>query len=128
MLSRTSRPAALATLAAGVIAVVVAWSVVGSEGPLSAVLGTTIVLAFFGLGTLPLAVAGKGPSGLAWIVLGLGYVLRIVLGVLVYAIAVSSDAIDRSAVGLTVIGCALVWLNTTLVVGLQRKNQPTLDV
>jgi ATP synthase protein I len=128
MLSKTSRPAALATLAAGLVAVVVAWAVVGSEGPLSAVLGTTIVLAFFGLGTLPLAVAGKGPSGLAWIVLGLGYVLRIVLGVLVYAVAVSSDAIDRSAVGLTVIGCALVWLNTTLLVGLQRKNQPTLDV
>jgi ATP synthase protein I len=128
MLSKTSRPAALATLAAGLVAVVVAWAVVGSEGPLSAALGTTIVLAFFGLGTLPLAVAGKGPSGLAWIVLGLGYVLRIVLGVLVYAVAVSSDAIDRSAVGLTVIGCALVWLNTTLLVGLQRKNQPTLDL
>lgn len=128
MLSKTSRPAALATLAAGLVAVVVAWGVVGSEGPLSAALGTTIVLAFFGLGTLPLAVAGKGPSGLAWIVLGLGYVLRIVLGVLVYAVAVSSDAIDRSAVGLTVIGCALVWLNTTLLVGLQRKNQPTLDL
>ena len=128
MLARTARPAALATLATGLAAVLVAWAAVGADGPLSAALGTAIVLAFFGLGAMPLLLAGRGSNGLAWIVLGLGYVLRILVGVIVYAVAVSSDAIDRSAVGITVIACALVWLNTQLVVGLRRRNQPTLDV
>lgn len=128
MLARTARPAALATLAAGLVSVVVAWSTVGAHGPLSAVLGTVIVLAFFGLGAVPLLLVGRGANGMAWVALGLGYVLRILVGVVVYAVAVSSSAIDRSAVGLTVIACALVWLNTQLVVGLRRRNQPTLDV
>ena len=128
MLGRRNRTAALVTLAAGAVAVLVAWVAVGSDGPLSAGLGTGIVLAFFGMGTLPLALAGEGMNGLAWLMLGMGYVLRIMVGVVVYAIAVTSDAIDRQVVGLTVIACALVWLNTQLFLGLRRKGQPTLEV
>jgi hypothetical protein len=86
------------------------------------------VLVFFGMGSLPLLVVGEGRNGLAWIVLGLGYVLRILVGVVVWAVAVSSDAIDRKAVGLTVIGCALVWLNTQLLLGLSRRHRAPLDV
>ena len=128
MIGRRNRTAALATLAAGAVAVLVAWLAVGGDGPPSALLGTAIVLAFFGMGALPLLVAAEGGNGLAWLLLGMGYVLRILIGVLVYAVAVSSDAIDRRTVGLTVIGCALVWLNTQLVLGLRRKGQPTLEV
>ena len=128
MLARTYRTAALATLAAGLLAVLVAWLAVGAHGPLSAGLGTAIVLAFFGMGSLPLLVVGEGRNGLAWVVLGLGYVLRILVGVVVWAVAVSSSAIDRRAVGLTVIGCALVWLNTQLLLGLSRRHRAPLDV
>ena len=128
MLLRAAKPAALATLLTGLVAVVVAQLAVGSHGPLSAVLGTAIVLAFFGLGALPLAVAGRGANGLAWVLLGMGYVLRILVGVVVYAVAVSSDSIDRSVVGLTVIACALVWLNTQLVWSLRKRNRPMLDL
>ena len=128
MLHRASRPAALATLATGLVAVLVAWLAVGHDGPLSALLGTAIALVFFGMGALPLLVAGEGMNGLAWVLLGLGYVLRILVGVAVYAVAVSSDSIDRTVVGLTVIACALVWLNTQLVWSLLRRNRPTLDL
>jgi ATP synthase protein I len=128
VLARTHRAAALATLGAGLLAVLVAWLAVGAHGPLSAGLGTAIVLAFFGMGSLPLLVVGEGRNGLAWVVLGLGYVLRILVGVVVWALAVSSDAIDRRAVGLTVIGCALVWLNTQLLLGLSRRHRAPLDV
>ena len=128
MIGRRNKAAALATSVAGLVAVLVAWLAVGSHGPLSALLGTGIVLGFFGLGALPLLVAGEGRNGLAWIMLGLGYVLRILVGVVVWALAVSSDAIDRKVVGLTVIACALVWLNTQLVLGLSRRHQPTLDL
>jgi ATP synthase protein I len=129
VLAHRTRTAALATLGAGLVAMSVAWLAVGSEGPLSALLGTGIVLAFFGMGTLPLAVVGEdGRNGLAWILLALGYVLRIMVGVVVYAVAVSSDAIDRQAVGITVIACALVWLNTQVLLGLSKKHRPTLDL
>lgn len=128
MLHKASRPAALATLATGLLAVVVAWLAVGSHGPVSALLGTAIALVFFGMGALPLLVAGEGMNGVAWVLLGLGYVLRILVGVAIYAVAVSSDSIDRTVVGLTVIVCALVWLNTQLVWSLRKRNRPTLDL
>ncbi|MFN2539516.1 MAG: hypothetical protein ABR549_15380 [Mycobacteriales bacterium] len=128
MLLPASKPAALATAITGLVAVLVAWLAVGAHGPASAALGTAIALVFFGMGALPLVVAGKTPNGLAWFMLGLGYVLRILLGVVVYVVAVSSDTIDRSVVGLTVIACALVWLNTQLVWSLLKRNRPTLDL
>ena len=128
MLHRASRPAALATLVTGLVAVLVSWLAVGADGPLSALLGTGIALLFFGLGALPLLVVGEGRNGLAWLLLGLGYVLRILVGVVIWAAAVGSDRIDRTVVGLTVIVCALVWLNTQLVWSLRRRNRPTLDL
>lgn len=128
MLHKASKPAALATLVTGLVAVLVAWAAVGSHGPLSALLGTGITLVFFGLGTLPLMIAGEGRNGLAWLMLGMGYVLRILIGVVIWAAAVSSDSIDRTVVGLTVIVCALVWLNTQLVWSMMKRNRPTLDL
>lgn len=131
LLAHRNRVAALATAAAGVVAVLVSWAAVGAHGPLSAALGAAMVLAFFSAGTLPFAVAGdgtRGRSGLAFLVLGMTYVLRILAGVAVYQVATRSDAVDSTVVGLTVIGCALVWTNAQLVVGLQRRHQPTLDV
>ncbi|MGZ6792076.1 MAG: hypothetical protein ACXVFV_03915 [Mycobacteriales bacterium] len=131
LLGRRNRVAALATAAAGVVAVLVAWAAVGAHGPLSALLGAVMVLAFFSAGTLPFAVAGdgtRGRSGLAFLVLGMTYVLRILAGVVVYQVATRSDAVDSKVVGLSVIGCALVWTNAQLVVGLRRRSQPTLDL
>lgn len=128
MLHKASRPAALATLATGLVSVLVSWLAVGTDGPLSALLGTGIALVFFGMGALPLLVAGEGMNGVAWVLLGLGYVLRILVGVAIYAVAVSSDSIDRTVVGLTVIACALVWLNTQLVWSMLKRNRPTLDL
>jgi hypothetical protein len=118
----------LTTTVAGLVAVLVAWVAVGSDGPLSALLGLGMVLGFFSASGLPFFFAREVSSGFAFLVLGMGYVLRILLGVVIYAVAVTSDAIDRQAVGLTVIACALVWVNTQLFHGLQRKNQPTLDL
>ena len=129
MLASRNRTAALVTTLAGLVAVLVAWAAVGRDGPGSALLGLVMVLVFFSAGTLPFLVAGDGTrSGLAFLVLGMTYVLRILLGVAVYAVATSSDRVDRVVVGLTVIGCALVWVNTQVVVGVSRRHQPTLDL
>jgi ATP synthase protein I len=131
MLASRNRTAAVTTTLAGVLAVLVAWAAVGADGPLSAALGAVLVLVFFGAGSLPFTVAGdgtQGRSGLAFVVLGLGYVLRILLGVVVYALASDADNVDTKVVGLTVIACALVWTNTQLFLGLSRRHRPTLEL
>lgn len=129
ILRRRNRACALVTLAVGTLCVLVAWIAVGSNGPGSALLGVVMVLVFFSAGSLPLAIAGDGSrSGFAFLVLAMTYVLRILLGVVVYVIATRSPSIDRQAVGLTVIVCALAWVNTQVVMGLSRRHQPTLDV
>ena len=128
MLARRTRVAALTTAAAGLVAVLVAWAAVGTDGPLSALLGAGLVLGFFLLGALPFVVADLGHKGMAFLVLGMTYLLRVLLGVVVWAVAVQSERIDRVVVGLTVIACALVWVNTQVVLGLSRRSQPTLDL
>jgi hypothetical protein len=131
LLARRNRVAALTTAAAGALCVLVAAVAGPDEGPLSALLGAGLVLGFFLLGTVPFAVAGDGSGGrsaLAFLVLGTTYVLRILVGVVVYSAVVQSDRFDRTVVGVSVIACALVWVNTQVVVGLARRQQPTLDL
>jgi ATP synthase protein I len=129
ILVRRNRVCALVTLAVGALCVLVSWAAVGNQGPASAFLGLVMVLVFFSVGAIPLAVVGDGSSsGFAFMVLAMTYVLRILLGVVVYVIASDSPSIDRQAVGLTVIACALAWVNTQVVLGLSRKHQPTLEV
>ena len=129
ILLRRNRTCALVTLAVGVLCVLVSWIAVGNDGPASALLGLVMVLVWFLAGAVPLLVVGDGSqSGFAYLVLAMTYVLRILLGVVVYVVATGSSAIDRQVVGLTVIVCALTWVNTQVVLGLSRKHQPTLDV
>lgn len=131
LLGQRNRASMLTTTVAGVLAVGIAWAVVGAHGPLSALLGVVLVLVFFSAGTLPFAIAGDGTGGrsaLAFLVLGMTIVLRVLIGIAAYQVASRSDAVDTTVVGLTIIGCALVWTNTQLVVGLQRRNQPALDL
>ena len=125
------RTAVLVTATSGLVAAGVAQLAVGGPGPVSALLGTVMVLAFFWAGSLPFAVAGDGTGGRAaigFLVLGATYVLRIVVGVVVYAVASRASGLDSQVVGLTVIACALVWTNTQVFLGLSRRHRPTLDL
>lgn len=126
---RRNRTSALVTLAVGVVCLLISWLSVGRDGPGSALLGVAMVLVFFLAGGVPLLLVGDGSrSGFAYLVLAMTYVLRILLGVVVYVVATRSPSIDRQVVGLTVIVCALAWVNTQVVLGLSRRHQPTLDV
>jgi hypothetical protein len=60
-------------------------------------------------------------------VLGTTYVLRLVVGVVVYAVASSSADLDRRVIGLSIIACALAWTAAHVVLGLSRRHAPTLD-
>lgn len=128
-LGRRNRLSALVTAGVGLVAAGVAWAVVGDEGPLSAAVGALLVIVFLSAGTIPFAVAGdttQGRGGLAFMVLGLTYALRLVLALVVAKL--SAPHVDGPAVGLTVLACATAWTATTLVLTLSRRHQPTLDL
>lgn len=122
-----NRTAALVTSGAGLLAMAVVGLTAGEPG--SVLLGLAMVLGFFGAGSLPFAVVGDGSrAGLAFLVLGMTYLLRVLLGAVAYVVAVQLPWVDMRVVGLTVIGCALVWTATHVVLGLSRRHQPTLEV
>ena len=128
-LGRRNRVASLVTGLVGLVAAGVAWAVVGDEGPLSAAVGALLVIVFLSAGTIPFAVAGdttQGRGGLAFLVLGLTYALRVVLALVVAKL--SAPYVDGRTVGLTVLACATAWTATTLVLTLSRRHQPTLDL
>jgi len=128
-LGRRNRVASLVTGLVGLVAAGVAWAVVGDEGPLSAAVGALLVIVFLSAGTIPFAVAGdttQGRGGLAFLVLGLTYALRVVLALVVAKL--SAPHVDGRTVGLTVLACATAWTATTLVLTLSRRHQPTLDL
>lgn len=129
MIAHRTGLSALVTSAAGTVCVLVALLTDGGDSAVSALLGLAMVLAFFGAGVVPFLVVGDGTrAALAFLVLGMTYVLRILLGVVVYALATSWAPLDRTATGVTVIVCALAWLNTQVALGLSRRHRPTLDV
>ena len=130
-LAARNRIAALATAFAGLLAMIGSAIAVGSQGWLSALVGAALVVAFFLASGLPLLVAGdgqRGQAGMGFLVLLMTYVLRLLVAIGVLTVAATSGAVDRRAMGLTVIGCALVWTTTQVVLGARRSTQPTLDL
>lgn len=130
ILAQRTRSGAVTTAVAGVVAALAGAVVAGSAGLLAGLVGTVLVLLFFAGGTLPLALTDgrDGRAGLGFVVLGLTYALRLVLAVAVLSVATASGHVDRRVMGLTVIGCALVWTATQVVLGVGRRTQPGLDL
>ncbi|MCW2598584.1 MAG: hypothetical protein JWM02_413 [Frankiales bacterium] len=130
-LGRRQRIAALTTVFAGLVAALVGAAAVGEDGPLSAAVGTVLVLIFLSAGSLPLVVAGDGTEGrakLGFLVLGMTYALRLVVAVAVLTAADASGSVDSTVMGLTVIACAVVWTGTQVVLATRRRHQPTLEL
>lgn len=128
-LGRRNRLAALVTSLVGLVAAGVAWAAVGDRGPVSALVGTLLVVVFLSAGTIPFVVAGdtrQGRGGIAFVVLAMTYALRLVLALVVAK--VSAPHVDGMAVGLTVVACAVAWTGTIVVLGVSKRHQPTLDL
>jgi len=130
-LGRRNRLAALVTGLVGLVAAGVSWVIVGTDGAWSALLGTVLVLAFLSAGSLPFVVAGDtrhGRGGVAFLVLGLTYALRLVLALVVLKLASRAAWVHGTVVALSVVAAAAAWAGTMLVVGISRRHQPTLDL
>jgi|GEM_PF-6813621 len=131
VIAARQRTGSLVTLAAGVVAGAVGAGTSGADGVRAAAVGTVLVLFFLSAGALPLVVAGDGSGDrgrLGFLVLATTYALRLVAAIAVLTAASASGAVDVHVMGLTVIGCALVWTLTQAVLGLRRRGQPGLDL
>lgn len=131
VIAARQRTGSLVTLAAGVVAGAVGAGTSGADGVRAAAVGTVLVLFFLSAGALPLVVAGDGSGDrgrLGFLVLATTYALRLVTAIAVLTAASASGAVDVQVMGLTVIGCALVWALTQAVLGLRRRGQPGLDL
>lgn len=128
--SSRHRLAAAWTTGAATIAAVVVGLLRDAAGPPSVLIALAMVLAFGWAATLPFAVAGDGKNGkafLGFVVLGTTYALRLLLALVVLAVASSTNLVEVRVIGVSVIGLALVWTSVHVVLGLSRKHQPFLD-
>ena len=130
---RTRRPtpahvfARRATLAVGLLCSVVAWVVAGPEGLVSGLLATLLVVAFLWSGLVPLYVtrALESRVGVGLSVLLLTYALRLALVLVILRVAARSEYLDGRWLGLTMIGCALIWtaVHVAVVVRADRAGR-----
>lgn len=103
------RAALIPTVAAGVLAVVVAAFVGGGKAALGAALGALVVVVFFTVGLVVVGRASRVSAYAAMNAAILTYLVKI--GVLFALIVAFKDTtlFDTKAFGLTIILCTLVW-------------------
>lgn len=113
--ARLLRGAAVPTVAAGVVAVVVCSIVVGSKGLIGAVLGTALVIAFFSVSIIVVGrTARRQPEILMGVAL-LTYVVKLLfLAVLLIAFK-HTTAFHAKAFAWTIVGCTVVWIAAELI-------------
>lgn len=108
--TRMLRGAALPTAVVGLGALLVASVAVGQRGALSAIIGTLLVTAFFGLGLYALARVGE-----RWPELLLGaamaiYTTQILLMLIPLALLRDASFVHQQSFGFTVLACLVTWL------------------
>jgi hypothetical protein len=116
-----------ALLAVPVLLVGGFWLLDGDRGGAGAALGVAMVTLFFAGGRAPMFLADSTPAGPLFLLIAMGYVLRVLL--LLVALLAFGDAgwVDRGAVATTVITGALLW-TASLVHGHLTSRQPTLVI
>jgi hypothetical protein len=125
----TPRGRRLLLWAAGVTAVLlpgVSGVLGGLPALLGSLLGLALVAAFFLGGRLPVRLADRVPPGVAFMVLGANYALRVVLLVVALVALRGADWLDGRYVGVTVVLGALAW--SAVQVGLHvTSRRPTIE-
>lgn len=97
----------------------------GADALVSVLIGTVLVAAFFLTGRLPAVLGPDIPRGAAFLLLGMGYVLRVMVLLVAFRLLRDVDWIDRRVLGGTVIVGALLWGAAQLYAHLTSR-QPTV--
>ena len=125
------RGALMATLAGGLVAVVLAALFSGFAAVLGAIIGTVMVCVFFGFGAVALGVVARLAPAASLLIALLTYTLKVVLIGLVFVALNRSGAleadVDAAWLGWTVIACTLVWLVSQIFWHV-RARQPLYDL
>jgi hypothetical protein len=126
--SKVSKVSRGAAFAAAAVLVVLGFALAGgSRAAWGSALGIALVVLFFAGGRAPMLLARTAPAGPLFLLVAMGYVLRVVL---LLAVLISFDHrtwLDRSAVAATIISGALLWTGW-LVVRHVTSRQPTLEI
>lgn len=125
------RAAFLVTLAAGLVAVVIAAWLHGGAAALGAGIGTALVCVFFASGVLVLNAVGSVLPTASLLVALLTYTLKVVLLAVVFVALSRSGALDGAVdsgwLAGTVIACTLTWLVGQIFFHV-RVRQPLYDL
>jgi hypothetical protein len=116
--------AVLLTVLVGLVAMVVAGVAAGADGVRAALVGVGLVLAFLLIGQLPVAQVAAGRRVLAAGLLIFLYSTRLLLVLMAFRLVTDADAVDRKALGLSMVACALAWTAGTVWTALRWR--PTL--
>jgi ATP synthase protein I len=99
----------------------------GVRSAAGAALGVAMVVLFFAGGRAPMSLARTTPAGQLFLLISLGYTLRIVLLLVAFRSFGNSTWLDRSAVAATVVAGSLLW-TAALVHAHLTSRAPTLDI
>lgn len=123
---RKARRVLLAVATLGLAAAVVLAATGGADAAVGAVLGVALTIIFLFAGRIPVRLADNVPPAVSFLLLGLGYVLRVVLLLAALAALRPATWVDSHALGLTVIATALAWSLVALRAH-QTSRQPTIE-
>lgn len=125
------RTSLIPTVASGAASGLVFLTVEGAAGLAGAVAGALLVVGFFGIGRLVLEVMRIAEPSVYLIIALLTYGLQLLGLIAIFAVLESDpswhDRLSETALGVTTIGCTLVW-TTGLVVASRRERTPLYDL
>jgi ATP synthase protein I len=116
-----------ALLVVPVVLVGGSWLLDGNRGAAGAALGVAMVTLFFAGGRAPMLLADSTPAGPLFLLIAMGYVLRVLLLLVVLLAFGDAGWVDRAAVAAAVLTCALLW-TVSLVHRHLTSRQPTLVI
>lgn len=115
-------------LAAAPVLVIAGFAIGGGQrSAAGATLGVAMIVLFFAGGRAPMFLASSTPAGQLFLLVAMGYVLRVVLLLVVLVNLGDASWLDRKAVAATVIAGALLW-TAALVHAHLTSRQPTLVI
>jgi len=118
----------VAGVAAGAGAALVLLAVVsGSDAVLGAAIGLALVAGFFLGGRVPVRLSGLVPAGVSFLLLGLGYVLRLALLLVALRALRGAPWLDTDVLGVTVVVASLVWVGAQTWAYLVQNPLPRRD-
>jgi len=106
---RVLKSAAIPTLGAGVVAVIVALAMAGAKGALGAGIGTLLVGVFFSISVIAISFAARVSPQMMAIAAMLSYLVKVVVIMVMLSAFGDTTMWEPKAFAWTVVVCTIVW-------------------